>query len=479
MEDFTAPFETPFISGILIGSRTFDAADQTNFANLSGDYNPIHLDPLQARRSISGECIVHGIHGLMFAIECLTKFNKSMIASFDAQFKKPIPLGVEVFCVWEEKRGRLSLIVGKATCTSIFVTLGPARSNQEISSTIKKEQPLVSPRNLSLEECTEHSIRELIFRGDAEVGKKLFPFLFSRYGESFCMELAMTSEIVGMQLPGLNSLFLRIRCQFLLDSHGHHFSVTNCNTKFRIIKLLVVGPTLESDIEVLFRPTSEPILSMHQIAKRVNKEEFTHVNALIIGGSRGLGATTAKAISCGGGRSTITYNVGVNEALGVQQEIVKFGGVCFPFQLSVETRFSIPNEGFNQVYYFATPRIQPDNSIGNISKLELVYKRIYVEAFRELLIQISKWNRPISVFFPSSIYVERIEKNFLMYSKFKLEGELICQEFAGNSFLRIVCPRLPRVATDQTLGLIHEELESPLDIMLPWLQRLAKSTEGI
>jgi hypothetical protein len=66
-----------------------------------------------------------------------------------------------------------------------------------------------------------------------------------------------------------------------------------------------------------------------------------------------------------------------------------------------------------------------------------------------------------------------------MYSKFKLEGELICQEFADHIFLWIVYPRLPRVATDQTLGLIHEELESPLDIVLPWLQRLSKSTEGI
>ena len=36
-------------------SRTFNLNDQIAFSEISGDYNPIHLDELCARRSIFGK----------------------------------------------------------------------------------------------------------------------------------------------------------------------------------------------------------------------------------------------------------------------------------------------------------------------------------------------------------------------------------------------------------------------------------------
>lgn len=42
-------------------THTFEAADVEAFANLTGDQNPIHLDPEAAARSQFGGCIVHGV----------------------------------------------------------------------------------------------------------------------------------------------------------------------------------------------------------------------------------------------------------------------------------------------------------------------------------------------------------------------------------------------------------------------------------
>ena len=42
-------------------SRTFDDSDVHNFANLSGDTNPIHLDAPYAEKSPFGGRIVHGM----------------------------------------------------------------------------------------------------------------------------------------------------------------------------------------------------------------------------------------------------------------------------------------------------------------------------------------------------------------------------------------------------------------------------------
>ena len=53
--------------------RYFNLDDQIAFAEISGDYNPIHLDDLIARRSIFGETIVHGMHLILWVLNEHTK----------------------------------------------------------------------------------------------------------------------------------------------------------------------------------------------------------------------------------------------------------------------------------------------------------------------------------------------------------------------------------------------------------------------
>ena len=64
----------------IIGKKQFTKKNQKNFANMSCDYNPIHVDPLTARRLIPGRCIVHGINilltGLNFLFEKKINFKK-------------------------------------------------------------------------------------------------------------------------------------------------------------------------------------------------------------------------------------------------------------------------------------------------------------------------------------------------------------------------------------------------------------------
>ena len=48
--------------------RSFDIDDQIAFAEISGDYNPLHLDKIVARRSMFGDVIVHGMHLVLWAL---------------------------------------------------------------------------------------------------------------------------------------------------------------------------------------------------------------------------------------------------------------------------------------------------------------------------------------------------------------------------------------------------------------------------
>lgn len=55
----------------VLGGKTFTMADQSFFARLSGDFNPIHLDPLAARRTRAGDTVVHGVHMLAWSLDRL------------------------------------------------------------------------------------------------------------------------------------------------------------------------------------------------------------------------------------------------------------------------------------------------------------------------------------------------------------------------------------------------------------------------
>jgi 3-hydroxybutyryl-CoA dehydratase len=62
----TAPAKTHYFEDLEIGqeaslSRTVTEADIVAYAALSGDYNPVHIDPVYASRTLFKERIAHGI----------------------------------------------------------------------------------------------------------------------------------------------------------------------------------------------------------------------------------------------------------------------------------------------------------------------------------------------------------------------------------------------------------------------------------
>ena len=45
-----------------LGSKTFAMEDQRLMADWSGDHNPMHVNALAARRLLTGQPVVHGVH---------------------------------------------------------------------------------------------------------------------------------------------------------------------------------------------------------------------------------------------------------------------------------------------------------------------------------------------------------------------------------------------------------------------------------
>ncbi|MBV8749890.1 MAG: MaoC family dehydratase N-terminal domain-containing protein [Candidatus Eremiobacteraeota bacterium] len=93
-------------------ARTITETDVVQFAQLTGDWNPIHTDAEFAKNTVYGQRLAHGLLGLAFAVGLLDRtgaFSGSVIANLgivDWKYPKPLFIGdtIRVAVTITEKR---------------------------------------------------------------------------------------------------------------------------------------------------------------------------------------------------------------------------------------------------------------------------------------------------------------------------------------------------------------------------------------
>lgn len=456
-----------------IGKRSFSLESQLKFADLSGDRNPIHVDPIAARRTMVGEVIVYGVDALLWALDVLAGSRGIVAGEITVTFLKPMYLGEEIECRWNPSVNSLMMYAGNIATVSITVTPG---------AVIPRSGPLTAyaaprevPADRSFQQCMQ--LKEEPFRlvGDSPSIEEHYSDAAKAYGLLALSEVAAISNMVGMECPGLFSLDAEFKIRFCgAGNVDPRFSVIDGDERFGNVLIEVIARAIHAEVLAFYLP--RPIVSptVQELTTRVQRGECSAVDALIIGGSRGLGAITAKLIAAGGGACTITYNVGKQEAEAVVAEIRQFGGHAAARQLTVghARPFSLGQHEFNQVYYFATDRIAVKRSGASDSSILTKFLGIYVESFREICSQLSRWNRFIAVLYPSSTEVEAPPPELQEYAAAKRKGEELCAALNGQHQLWILCPRLPPVPTDQTLSIMDSPDTDAVDVMLPLIRQM-------
>ena len=80
-------------------SRTFSTQDVILFADISGDFNPVHFDPRFAKAKKFDACICHGL----LVIGPLTEIGGQigwLATGMEIKFKKPVYSGDTIECVF-------------------------------------------------------------------------------------------------------------------------------------------------------------------------------------------------------------------------------------------------------------------------------------------------------------------------------------------------------------------------------------------
>ena len=102
------------------------------------------------------------------------------------------------------------------------------------------------------------------------------------------------------------------------------------------------------------------------------------------------------------------------------------------------------------------------------------YCDFYVNAFAstvEAVLRLS--GERLSIFYPSTIFLQEFQENSTEYCAAKAAGELLCRHLEHRfPHVTVYAPRLPRMNTDQTSGLVSVATEDPLFSMLKTIRAM-------
>jgi hypothetical protein len=481
----------------ILDTRIYQMVDQRRFAALSGDANPIHLDPIAARRELFGGVVVHGMHTVLRALDAwlatrrLASAQPIALHALRVSFTAPIPLEQEVetrLVAEDDGRVRLDAWCGDRLSLHAEVEWGeeadldPTRLSMPPYSAHDRK-----PRILERSDLTGRA-GSLTLWADRGATASEFPDLVARTGLRTAAELLTLTRLVGMHCPGLRSIFsgfeLERRTSFLPPG-AWRYAVARVLPGTSLVQIDVESARLAGRLDTFLRPAPQLQPSYAVVKERVQPGEFAGQRALVVGGSRGIGEVTAKIVAAGGGLAVVTWHTGREDAEALAAEIRTGGGRCETLACDVEHPGSLLGELQERdllpthLYYFASPRIFAERRGGFRPELHARFAAVYVDGFAALLLGCRNLaGRELAVFYPSSAALDVAPERKDEFLTAKSAGEQLCREFgAADPKMRIRAQRLPRIATDQTRSLVHVATENALDVMLPEVRALAGGTE--
>jgi len=470
--------------------HTFTNDGSLAFATLSGDCNPIHVDPEYARRSVAGRQVVHGLHLVFAALEAALSRRSAPVEllRIDAKFLKPVTVDSTVLLTLETDgstvhaelrsedilRCRVSFLLGNRSADN----LAP---RPDLFAPPAHETCQVVPAEL-LSNC--HGEMPLTL-DNAELVQQ-FPAVAKRLSNRTSALLLSLTRLVGMRCPGRDSLFVGFQltntetdCS---DPAPLHYAVTDHEIRFRKLTLSVHSAGFRGTLDVLNRPPPVKQISLSDAKACTGPGEFSGIQALIIGGSRGLGEATLKLICAGGGSAAISYRHGQRDAQALSTECS-----CQTLAHDVhDPRDSKLPEGFvpNLVFYFASPPIKSSFPGRWDQKTFDDYLSFYVTGLAQTVAWLGTQlhqAQKVTLWVPSTIFIDQPDRHFKEYAAAKAAAESYCRflsDFPPKHLQSVHYPRLPRIRTDQTAGYTGPDIYNAEHVLLAELRKIKNAPQG-
>jgi len=185
-----------------IKTVVFSSRLQTEFAGLSGDWNPMHLSSLAARRTQVGLRAVHGIHTVLSMLDSLaaSSLHLPFPSKISVRFLKPVYVNDSVAILQMDRNNKeiqLQGLVNGTTTTDVRVFSSDSHRPREDSNSLVTEDHVVC-RNLSLTEMAGRSGAVCLATTPGKI-RDYFPNAARWLGVERVGAMLCLSRLVGME----------------------------------------------------------------------------------------------------------------------------------------------------------------------------------------------------------------------------------------------------------------------------------------
>lgn len=419
-----------------------------------------------------GQPIVHGLHLLLWSLEEWVKATGgSNIAALDVRLLKPAFLGESIELEHKAISADTHLLTcrsGQAQLCTTKITLGAGsdRTPWEPASASRAD----APDDFAFAELSERNGETLLDATEKDL-LAAFPLTTKLLGAERVAGLIGLTRLVGMECPGLNSIFSSIAVR--LDGPSGNrllWRVVKANPRLSLLNIAVSGGGLDGVLVAFYRPTPQAPLFAQEVATTFPPDSTTGRRALIVGGSRGLGRIAAIMLAAAGAEVAVTYRSGREEAEGVGADIAGLGAKAHVVSLDVaapdEVIAALATDGFvpDELYYFATPHIFVRKKALFEEDLFASFADSYVSGMMRIVQSIrAHSDGPLRIFLPSSEALDTPLVELFEYTVAKAAAESLATLLPlFDKKISVVVRRLPRLPTDQTRTLMEMTSADPI-----------------
>ncbi len=325
-----------------VGRAAFDRADLDLFGAASHDRNPLHLSDAYARRTPYGERVVYGVLGAIAALANAAERPGLALSSVNITFRHPLFAGVDYRIEVDESADgmdRIRILDGRRLMMTAAMTFG-----NDVAHPAMPSISGIASRSESVDRSLDETVEGLEARGLYAPSAPDLERLIDRWQVSNrgvasygWAALLWCSYLVGMELPGLRALFWSLDLRIHLQNSGpqvpfaYRATVARSNKQLEYVDVeaelsAAEGPFASAKLRAFVRresPSSNPA-ALERLLPR--SARLCGKVAVVIGGSRGLGAAIVQALALQGCAVLATYRESVADAERVKTSVDRLPG---------------------------------------------------------------------------------------------------------------------------------------------------------
>ncbi|MDJ0795273.1 MAG: SDR family oxidoreductase [Calothrix sp. MO_167.B12] len=367
-----------------------------DFAELTGDYNSLHMDEEFARKSKYRQRIVHGMLPFSFIALLQNDFPNNQIEflSFDTNFRRPIFVGDEIkleitYSNSKNENYEYQALWYRFGTQDILIK---SRGNFSLINLSHLPEALSHNKNcFVLDELFEntYTIQDIVDK-KGEFNLLIDTVLTRRYKDYIfmsgllhpsddiymCKNLAATlllSSLVGMKLPGRYATFAKFIFSFQENINTEDFyklsgEVNKVSAKSESLEIVTTLANnnkviANGKLSVTVNTPPRQTISCEEIRSNYLDMNLKDKVIIITGASRGIGAATAKLFAMHEAKVVINYYRGKQDAELIVKEIEQFGGNAIALQCDIRDEIQVVDLISDVVEKFGTINILVNNAV--------------------------------------------------------------------------------------------------------------------